>query len=696
MSDTPAPRPMPRVGLGRGASGAAVLAVLLVVVVVAGLWHMTQGTSGVGFWDLLRYLFGAREDVGGVPVTDVLTGSRLPRMLAGIAVGVALGAAGALLQSVTRNALAAPDTLAVTAGSYFALCAVAAFGLAVPLWASGAVAFAGGLLAAGLVLGLVGTASGAGSTRLILAGSAVAMALDAATAMLLILFKESTTGLYAWGSGSLAQLNIDAAMRAVPVIVVVLTVAVLLARRLDVLGLGDDTAASLGVPIRSTRVVAVLCAVLLTSLSVTLAGPIAFVGLAAPVVVRLVASRIGVLSRHVFLVPACGLVGALLVLLADDVLRAVLGAQAAASIPTGIPTSLLGAIVIVILALRLRDSGAARNAPRALVAIRSRRRFRTVVVVAAGLLVAAVLVGLLAGSLWLRAGDIALWLQGSAPDLIGRALDDRAPRVAAAVVAGAALALAGTVVQGTVRNPLAEPGVLGITAGAGLGAVIVVTSGVAGGRPALIVTAVAMGLGTFALIALLAWRGGLLPDRFLLIGIGCGYALSDISTFLLLRADPWDTPRILTWLSGTTYGRSFADVLPVALVLLLATPAVLGMRRQLDLLAIDEDTPRIFGVRREGARLTLLTIAAVVAAVSVIAVGVVGFVGLVAPHIARSLVGVRHGRIVPVAMLLGGLLVCVADALGRTLIAPSQIPAGLMMALVGAPYFVWLLRRSRG
>ncbi|MER5705783.1 iron ABC transporter permease [Micromonospora sp. NPDC002296] len=696
MSDTPAPRPLPGVGLGRGASGAAVLAVLLVAVVVIGLWHVTQGTSGVGFWDLLRHLLGAREDVGGVPVTDVLTGSRLPRMLAGIAVGVALGVGGALLQSVTRNALAAPDTLAVTAGSYFALCAVAAFGLAVPLWASGAVAFGGGLLAAGLVLGLVGTASGTGSTRLILAGSAVAMALDAASAMLLILFKESTTGLYAWGSGSLAQLNIDAAMRAVPVIVVVLAIAVLLARRLDVLGLGDDTAASLGVPIRSTRVVAVLCAVLLTAISVTLAGPIAFVGLAAPVVLRLAANRIGVLSRHVFLVPACGLVGALLVLLADDVLRAVLGAQAAASIPTGIPTSLLGAVVIVILALRLRDSGAARDAPRARVATRSRRRFLTVAVVAAGLLVAAVLVGLLAGSLWLRAGDIALWLQGSAPDLIGRALDDRAPRVAAAVVAGAALALAGTVVQGTVRNPLAEPGVLGITAGAGLGAVIVVTSGAAGGRPALIVTAVAMGLGTFALIALLAWRGGLLPDRFLLIGIGCGYALSDISTFLLLRADPWDTPQILTWLSGTTYGRSFADVLPVALVLLLATPAVLGMRRQLDLLAIDEDTPRIFGVRREGARLVLLTIAAVVAAVSVIAVGVVGFVGLVAPHIARGLVGVRHGRIVPVAMLLGGLLVCVADALGRTLIAPSQIPAGLMMALVGAPYFVWLLRRSRG
>ncbi|MEU4425696.1 iron chelate uptake ABC transporter family permease subunit, partial [Actinoplanes sp. NPDC024001] len=254
--------------------------------------------------------------------------------------------------------------------------------------------------------------------------------------------------------------------------------------------------------------------------------------------------------------------------------------------------------------------------------------------------------------------------------------------------------LAGTVVQGTVRNPLAEPGVLGITAGAGLGAVIVVTSGVPGGRPTLIGTAVAAGLATFALIALLTWRGGLLPDRFLLIGIGCGYALSDISTFLLLRTDPWDTPRILTWLSGTTYGRSFDDVLPVALVLLAATPVVLGLRRELDLLAIDEDTPRIFGVRSDGTRLALLSVAAVVAAVSVIAVGVVGFAGLVAPHLARRLVGVRHARVVPVAMLIGAVLVGVADTLGRTLIAPSQIPAGLMMALVGAPYFVWLLRAA--
>ncbi|RDG39922.1 iron ABC transporter permease [Streptomyces corynorhini] len=680
---------------GGGAGGVAVVALLVIVTALVGAWHLTQGTSGVGVGDLVRHLAGEPDRSGGVPVGEILTGSRLPRLFAGIAVGFALGTAGALLQSVTRNALASPDTLAVTAGAYFTLSCVAAFGLVVPLWASGAVAFAGGLLAAVLVLALAGRAAGTTGTRLILAGSATAMALDAATAMLLILFKQNTTGLFAWGSGSLAQLNIDASLRALPLVVTVLCAALALSRRLDVMNLGDDAASSLGVPVRSTRVTAVLCAVVLTSTAVTLAGPIAFVGLGAPVLTRLIAGRVGTLHRHLFMVPVSGLLGALLILLADASLRAIQGAEGAASIPTGVPTALLGAVVIVVLALRLRDTGQLRQPPHARVGIRSRRVFLVVVLGVLVLLAAAVVVAVLAGSLWLRTGDIALWARGSAPDLVGRALDDRVPRVAAAVLAGAALGLAGCAVQSAVRNPLAEPGVLGITAGAGLGAVSVVTSGLSGGRPLLVAAAVVTGLATFGLIALLAWRGGLLPDRFVLIGIGCGYGLSSITTFLLLRADPWNTPRIFTWLSGTTYGRTFPDVVPVAVALALAFPALLAMRGRLDLLSVDEDTPRVVGVRPQRTRFAALGIAAVLAALSVIAIGVVGFVGLVAPHLARSLVGARHGRVIPVAMLLGGLLVCVADTLGRTLAAPAQIPAGLMISLVGAPYFVWVLRRSR-
>ncbi len=697
----PPPPPPPRPPAGaRGAgggrfTGAAVLVLLAAAIVVVGLWHLTQGTSGAGVWDLIRYAGGARENVDGVPVGDIVAGSRLPRLLAGVAVGFALGAAGALLQSVTRNALASPDTLAVTAGSYFTLTCVAAFGLTVPLWASGAVAFAGGLLAAGLVLALTGRMAGTSGTRLVLAGSAMAMALDAATAMLLILFDKNTTGLYAWGSGSLAQLNIDASTRAIPLIAVVLCAALALSRKLDVLGLGEDTASSLGVPIRATRVTAVVCAVLLTSTAVTLAGPIAFVGLGAPVLARLISVRVRALHRHALLVPGAGLLGALLVLLADASLRALLGAEGAASVPTGVPTTLLGAAVIVALALRLRDSGPVRQPPQGRAASRSHRSFLLVVVGAVVLLAGAVLVGVLAGSLWLRTGDLVLWFQGTAPDLIGRALDDRMPRVAAAVLAGAALGLAGCSVQSAVRNPLAEPGVLGITAGAGLGAVVVVTAGIPGGQPVIVAAAVATGLATFALIALLAWRGGFLPDRFVLIGIGCGYGLTSVSTFLLLRADPWNTPQIFTWLSGTTYGRAFPDVVPVAVGLLLALPLLLALHRRLDLLAVDEDTPRILGVSPARTRFAALTIGAVLAALGVIAIGVVGFVGLVAPHLARSLVGARHARAIPVSMLLGAVLVCVADTLGRTVVAPAQVPAGLMVALVGAPYFVWLLRRSR-
>ncbi|WCN07201.1 iron ABC transporter permease [Streptomyces sp. M92] len=684
-----------RAGRGGGPAGGAILVALAAVTVLVGMWHVTQGTSGVGVGDLVRYLLGDRDGTGGTPVGEIITGSRLPRLLAGVAVGFALGTAGMLLQSVTHNALASPDTLAVTAGAHLTLTLVAAFGLAVPLWASGAVAFAGGLLAAALVLLLAGRGAGTAGTRLILAGSAIAMALDAATGTLLILFNQNTTGLFAWGSGSLAQVNIDASLRAWPLVTVVLCLALALSRRLDVMNLGDDTAFTLGVPIRTTRVTAVLCAVLLTSMAVTLAGPISFVGLGAPVLVRLIASRVRALRRHLYAVPAAGLVGALLILLADAVLRAVQGADGAASIPTGVPTALLGAVVIVVLALRLRDTGQVARAAHARVFARSPRKYLLVVLAAVVLLAAAAVVGVLAGSLWLRTGDVVLWLQGSAPDLIGMALDDRVPRVTAAVVAGAALGLAGCVVQGAVRNPLAEPGILGITAGAGLGAAGVVTSGLSGGRTVLIVVAIAAGLATFGAIALLSWRGGFLPDRFVLIGIGCGYGLSSVTTFLLLRADPYNTPRIFTWLSGTTYGRTFPDVLPVAVALALTLPVLLAMRSRLDLLAVDEDTPRIVGVKVERTRIFVLAIAAVLAALSVVAVGVVGFVGLVAPHLARSLVGARHGRSIPVAMLLGGVLVCAADALGRTVVAPSQVPAGLMIALAGAPYFVWVLRQSR-
>jgi len=657
-------------------TGIGALAALAVVLFAVACWHLTQGTSGAVFAD-----------------PDVLWGSRVPRLAAGIAVGVALGVAGILLQSLARNALASPDTLGVTAGSYLAVTALAAFGIAVPVWASGAVAFAGGLFAAGIVLGLAGGA-GSSTTRLILAGTALALAFQACTSTLLILFDEETKGLLAWGSGSLSQLGLTAFLQAAPVVVVVTAAALLLARRLDILALGDDTASSLGVPIRSTRAVGILLAVTLTAVSVTLAGPMGFVGLCAPVLARLLSRVVPSLNRHLLLIPAAGLLGAIVVILSDALLRAIIGAEAAILIPTGVATTLLGAIVLVLMARRLRDAGPTREPPRVRFGVRSRLRFRIALAVVVLGVVGVLLLGLLAGHTWLLTGDIALWLQGEAPPVIAFALDERAPRIVAALVAGGALALSGTIIQGVSRNPLADPSILGVTGGAGLGAVLVITSAVSS-TAGMIAGAVTGALLAFALVYLLSWRGGLNADRFLLIGIGVSYFSVSLTTFFLLRSNPWDTPKIYTWLSGTTYGRVWDQVLPLAIVLAIALPFVVMSRRELDVLSLDEDTPRLVGIRLEPVRLTLLVVAAVLAALSVTAIGVIGFVGLVAPHAARALVGATHARVIPVAVLLGGLLVGVADTIGRTIIAPAQLPAGLVVALIGAPYFVWLLWRSR-
>lgn len=694
---TPEPTVVPVRGRGvvGALSTAAALLGLVAILVIASAWHITQGTSGIGVRELFSAVTGTLSPAeDGPSARDILLGSRLPRVGAGILVGLALGVAGALFQSLARNPLASPDTLAVTGGAYFAVTVVTAFDIAIPIWASGGVAFLGGLLAAALVLGLAGGA-GASTTRLVLAGTATAMALQAATSTLLILFAEETTSLFSWGSGTLNQLDGSAALRSIPVIAVIAGAAILLSRRLDLLGLGDDAASVLGVPVRSTRALGILLAVMLTATAVTLAGPIGFVGLCAPVIARLLARVIPSLGRHAVLFPAAGLIGAIIVIVADALLRAVVGATEAITLPSGVTTTVLGAIVLVLLARSMRTVSPAAASSAANSTVVGPRRAALVIGIGVVVLILVAAIGLLTGERFYLLGDVLLWFQDRAAPVIDFAFDSRAPRVAAALAAGAALGLSGTLVQASARNPLAEPGLLGITGGAGLGAVIVVTLIPGAGVGLVSAVGIVGALVAFAIVYGLSWRGGMNTDRLVLIGIGLWFGFTALTTLFLVRANPWDTPALFTWLSGSTYGRAWADIAPVALALLVAVPLAFVWTRELDLLALDDDTPRLVGVPREPVRLAVLITAAVLAAVSVSAVGVVGFIGLVAPHAARALVGARHIRVVPTAMLLGAVGLVVADAVGRTVIAPAQIPAGLIVALIGAPYFVYLLARTR-
>ncbi len=675
-------------------TGAAVVGIGIVAVLAAV--HVTQGTAAVGPGALGALLTGAGTDQAAA----VVVASRIPRLLAGLVVGAGLGAAGAALQSISRNPLAAPDTLGVNAGAHFAVVTVAAFGVALPLFASGLLAFAGGMAAAALVLALSVTGparpGGSAPTRLVLAGSAVSLALYSLTSVVLLLFAQETTGLYAWGSGSLAQIGLDRVAQTGPPVAAGIGALVLLGRRLDILGLGDDTAAVLGVSVRSTRLVVVLIAVALSAAAVTVAGPIGFVGLCAPAAVRILAPLVPGLHRHRALVPMSALAGVGVVLGADVVVRAVLGGQAGVEVPTGVVTTVFGAIVLVALAQRFRDSGPVRQAPSARSArLRDHRAHVVVVVVLAALTLGVAGAGLLLGDAQLLAGDVVNWLAGRGGRVTTFVLDTRVPRVLAALLAGAALALAGAAVQAVCRNPLAEPGLLGVSGGAGVAAVAAITLFPTVGTWALAGVAALGALVACAVVFGLASRGGLASDRLVLIGIGVWYGTTSLITVLIVQTDPFNETKALTWLSGSTYGRTFGQLSPVLIALVVAAVLLARARAELDLMALDDDTPQVLGISLTRTRLALLVVAALLTATAVAAVGVISFVGLVAPHAARALVGARHTRVLPVATLLGALLVCLADLLGRSVIAPAQLPAGLLTAVIGTPYFVWLLWRSR-
>ncbi|MFF0732238.1 iron ABC transporter permease [Streptomyces chartreusis] len=680
----PATRP-PTVPSRTGA--AAVTAALVLLVAALAVVDITQGTAAVGAGEVLKALTG-RADAADA---SVVIASRLPRMTAGLLVGALLGMAGTALQAVSRNVLASPDTLAVNAGSYMALGLVAVTGVSLPLLASSGVAFVGGLAAAAVVLGLSGL--GTGTVRLVLAGSALALGLTAVTEALLLLFPQETQGLYRWNQGSVAQNGFDGVLQVAPLGVLGLLGLLLVARRVDALALGDDAARGLGVPVRATRVTAVVLATLLSAAAVTLAGPIGFVGLCAPALVRALARRFRGFVRARANLPVTALTGAALVLGSDVLLRALVPTDLAVAVPTGVVTSLVGAVFLVVMATRLKDTAAAAAPDR--LRIRSRAVFLTTTVVLVAVFVGVTIAAVLLGDSKLLLGDVVNWAQGRAGRTVGFVLDTRVPRVLAALLAGAALALAGTLVQAVTRNPLAEPGVLGVSGGAALGAVLLVTTvpsagswGVAG---AAFVGAAISSVVVFGLAA----RGGFQQNRLVLVGIGVATGTTALVSLLIVLTDPFNAAKALTWLSGSTYGRSLSDVAPLAAVLAVGV-AVAALRRvELDLVSLDEDTPRLLGLGLARGRLGFLLLSVLLSATAVAAAGTIGFVGLVAPHAARALVGRQHARVVPVAVLLGAVLVCTADLLGRTVIAPAQLGAGLMTAVIGTPYFLHLLVRSR-
>ncbi|MET9430818.1 MULTISPECIES: iron ABC transporter permease [unclassified Streptomyces] len=683
----PRPRPLgsrrPRALLVGGA-----LSLLLCLVAVV---HLGLGVSGVGIGDIVDLLLGH----GDARTHDVLMGSRLPRTLTGLVVGIALGVSGVLVQGATRNPLAAPDTLGVNAGAYLAVVLVAFTGISLGPLPGGAAAFLGGLVAVAVVYAL---SSGGVMTpgKVLLAGATVALAATAGAEFLQMLDVNATRGLFFWGNGTLMQSGLERPLVLGAVVVAGALIAPLLARPLDLLSLGDETAQAMGVRVERVRPAAFLVAVLLSAAAVSLAGPIGFVGLIAPVVVR----QLGV-RAHAAMMPMAALLASALVLGADAAAQLIVRPSATqpAEIPVGVVTALIGGPVFMLLARRVSTGDADTGAA---VAVSDQRRAPAYAVVLGGGLAAlalAIAVSLRVGDVQISWGGLVTALFSTADQITESVVAYRLPRVLVAALAGACLAVAGAAVQAVVRNPLAEPGLVGVTGGASLGAVAVILVVPSAPLVALPAAAAVGGVLMLAVVLLVArgsakgGRGGLDPTRVVLVGLGAAATAMALVNIMVVGAQ-MNISAALGWLAGSTYARDFSALAWLAVPALVAV-ALVAAARPVNLLSLGDELPRALGLELGRARLLVLGAGAVLAAGTAAAVGAVGFVGLVAPHLARRVVGSGTTRMVPMAAVLGSVLVVSSDALGRWLLAPTEIPVGIVTALVGAPYLVWLLRRTR-
>ncbi|WP_307793973.1 FecCD family ABC transporter permease [Actinotalea soli] len=270
----------------------------------------------------------------------------------------------------------------------------------------------------------------------------------------------------------------------------------------------------------------------------------------------------------------------------------------------------------------------------------------------------------------------------------------RVPRVLLALIAGAGLAVAGTVLQAVVGNPLADPYVLGVSAGASAAAVAVFTLGAVGGL-GVSAAAFAGALVTLVLVLLLGQRDGRVdPVRLLLAGVALGYLFQAVTSYLQLRQGGAQLQAVLFWLLGTLSGAQWSSLALPALIVIASTAWLLLKARALNALVLGDEVAASLGLRVGALRLQLLVVAALLTAAVIAVAGGIGFVGLIAPHAVRLVIGTDHRALLPLAALTGGVFLILADLVGRTAAQPVELPLTVVTALVGVPFFLVLLRRQ--
>ncbi|UOQ92934.1 iron ABC transporter permease [Halobacillus shinanisalinarum] len=655
--------------------GAALLCVLTFI-------HINQGNVSIPFGMVMEAVFSPKDTLEHHTVRIL----RLPRAVMGILAGGALAVSGVVLQTVTKNPLSSASTLGIHSGTYFAVIVTTIF-FPFAMFANGiAAAFLGGVLTFLLVYLLSG-AGNATPVRMVLAGMIVTFLFSSLTSVLQIFYENEVQGLFLWGSGTLVQNDWNGVQFSLPFILLSVLLLLVYAGKLDTLTLGDDVATALGQNVRTVKLITTLAAVLLTSVTVSIVGPIGFVGLVAPHIIKLIGYR-----SHIPLIIGSFIWGGNVLLLADVMARVI--DPSFAELPVGAITALVGSPWLIWLVLRMKnDKNTEENGTILAGKAATNLSLAKLIPVLSIVILITIFVSMSSGNYGFEPLLTINALFGDANEFIRNfILELRLPRSMVALFSGAILAVSGLIFQGVLRNPLADPSVIGITSGAGVGALttMYVFSVSAVWIP---VGAMAGAFVFFLLVMGLGAKANFHPTTLALLGIGISAFGSAIIQILVVQAD-MGVASALTWLSGTTYARGWPELLQFLIwPVILFIPILAFHIKTLDVLSLGDETAKGLGLGVSSVRFQMALLATLLAACSVAAVGSIGFVGLIAPHFARLLVGSANQKLLPVTMLIGGLLLVIADLFSRTLLAPNEIPSGILVALIGAPYFLWLMKR---
>ncbi|ABC28257.1 ABC-type Fe3+-siderophore transport system, permease component [Hahella chejuensis KCTC 2396] len=602
----------------------------------------------------------------------------LPRAVLALLVGGAMGLVGSLLQQTTQNRLLSPMTLGAASGSWLALVCASVWAPALMADYGAWIAMAGASLSVTLVL-LIAGRGGLAGLPVVLAGMAVNILLGAAASAIVLLNDQYARDLFIWGAGDLTQTDWNWVIWLAPKLSIALLILLFAHRPLTLLRLGEAGARGRGMGVIATLALLLPAALWLVACSITAVGVISFIGLLTPNLARALGAR-----RAGDELAYSLLLGGLL-LLGTDAIPVLASQWTTDLVPSGAAAALIGAPGLIW--FTPRKLSAADHSSLQLPAGVTRLSKAALILLALALPIMAVI-----ALLWSPEGANAVtWRFGWPSDLV---FSLRWPRIVTAAAAGGGMALAGVILQRLIRNPLASPDILGMSAGASL--MLVLSVLLFGGSiyQAGPLIAFAGSLGVLLILLLLGRRHHYAPGVMVLTGISLAALIDALVRFALAKGSD-SAYSILGWLAGSTYQTTATKALLLLAGVMILVVLCTACSRWLTLISAGDHIALARGLNVKRARLALLFLASLACALVTAVMGPVAFVGLLAPHMAAMLGARKAAQQLLLAIILGALLMVLSDWLGRTLLYPAQMPAGAIASLLGGGYFIYLLTRRR-